>query len=89
MFQDGFHDYRPGTQVDSGRDMTTRNGMWARWVTLQGAPRAFLAVRTRRGEPLAPLLVGPQRGGDPYPLIQQIRAQGRLTRTPIAWVYSL
>jgi cytochrome P450 len=59
--------------------------MWVRWATLQGAPRAFLAMQARRGEPLARLLVGPQRGGDPYPLIQQIRARGRLARTPIAW----
>jgi len=66
--------------------MTSRLGMWVRWVILQGAPRAFLAVQARRGEPLARLLLGPQRGGDPYPLIQQIRSQGRLTRTPIAWV---
>ena len=66
--------------------MTTRIGMWVRWVTLHGMPRAFLGVQARRGDPLARLLVGPQRGGDPYPLIQQIRAQGRLTRTPTAWV---
>jgi cytochrome P450 len=56
--------------------------MWVRWAIIQGAPRAFLAVQARRGEPLARLLVGPQRGGDPYPLIEQIRARGRLTRTP-------
>ncbi len=65
--------------------MTTRTSIWVRWATLQGAPRAFLAIQARRGEPLARLLVGPQRGGDPYPLIQQIRARGRLARTPIAW----
>jgi cytochrome P450 len=28
------------------------------------------------------VLVGPVRGGDPYPLIEQIRAGGRLTRLP-------
>jgi cytochrome P450 len=61
-------------------------GMRVRWVILQGVPRAFLAVRARRRDPLARLLVGPQRGGDPYPLIEQIRARGRLARTPIAWV---
>jgi len=59
--------------------------MRVRWATLQGAPRAFLAVQARRGEPLARLLVGPERGGDPYPLIRQIRARGRLARTSIAW----
>jgi cytochrome P450 len=66
--------------------MTTRMGMWVRWVILQGVPRAFLGVQARRRDPLARLLVGPQRGGDPYPLIEQIRARGRLARTPIAWV---
>jgi cytochrome P450 len=60
--------------------------MWVRWVILQGVPRAFLAVQARRGEPLARLLVGPQRGGDPYPLIEQIRARGRLSRTPFVSV---
>jgi cytochrome P450 len=53
---------------------------------MHGVPRAFLAVQARRGEPLARLLVGAQRGGDPYPLIEQIRARGRLTRTPFVSV---
>lgn len=61
--------------------MATRPGMWARWATMHGVPRAFLTVQARRGEPLARLLVGPQRGGDPYPLIEQIRADGRVKRT--------
>lgn len=56
--------------------------MWIRWAILQGVPRAFLAVQARRGEPLARLLAGPQRGGDPDRLIEQIRARGRLVRTP-------
>lgn len=61
--------------------------MWLRWVALHAIPRAFLAVQARRGEPLARLLAGPQRGGsDPYPLIEQIRARGRLTRTPVVSV---
>jgi cytochrome P450 len=60
--------------------------MWVRWAIIQGVPRAFLAVQARREEPLARLLVGPQRGGDPYPLIEQIRARGRLTRTPFVSV---
>jgi cytochrome P450 len=59
---------------------------WVRWAVLHGVPRAFLAVQARRRQPLARLLVGPQRGGDPYPLIEQIRARGRLTRTPFVSV---
>ena len=59
---------------------------WVRWAAMHGVPRVFLAVQARRGEPLARLLVGPQRGGDPYPLIEQIRARGRLTRTPFVSV---
>ena len=59
---------------------------WVRWAAMTGVPRVFLAVQARRGEPLARLLVGPQRGGDPYPLIEQIRARGRLTRTPFVSV---
>jgi cytochrome P450 len=66
--------------------MAMRPGIWVRWATLHGVPRAFLAVQARRGESLARLLVGPQRGGDPYPLIEQIRAGGRLTRAPFALV---
>lgn len=53
---------------------------------MQGLPRALLAVQARRGEPMARLLIGPLRGGDPEPLTEQIRARGRLTRTPFASV---
>ncbi|MEB3031139.1 cytochrome P450 [[Mycobacterium] nativiensis] len=63
-----------------------RPGLWLRWALLQGFPRAFLAVQARRGDPMARLLVGPLRGGDPEPLTEQIRAGGRLTRTPFVSV---
>jgi cytochrome P450 len=59
-----------------------RPTMWVRWAILQGVPRAVLAVQARRGEPLARLLVGPQRGGDPLPLIEQIRSGGAVSRPP-------
>ncbi|HET9876161.1 MAG TPA: cytochrome P450 [Mycobacterium sp.] len=59
-----------------------RPGMWVRWATLHGLTRASLLVQARRGEPLARLLIGPQPGGDPYPLVEEIRARGRLIRTP-------
>jgi cytochrome P450 len=52
---------------------------------LDGLPRAALAVQARCGDPLARLLVGPQRGGDPYPLLEQIRDRGRLMRKPLVW----
>jgi cytochrome P450 len=55
---------------------------WIRWAVLHGAPRPFLSLQARRGQPFARLLVGPQRGGDPYPLIEQIRAGGSVTRIP-------
>ena len=60
--------------------------MWLRWAILNGIPRAALAVQARREDPLARLLVGPQRGGDPIALVEQIRARGRLVRTPLVWV---
>jgi len=47
--------------------------------------RAVLAAQERRGEPLA-RLVGSQRGGDPYAPVEQVRAQGRLIRTPLVWL---
>jgi cytochrome P450 len=67
------------------RANTGRFTTWLRWAVLNGVPRAALAVQTRRGDPLARLLVGPQRGGDPSALTEQIRGQGRLVRTPLAW----
>jgi cytochrome P450 len=60
--------------------------LWLRWVVLNGVPRAALAVQARRGEPTARLLIGPQRGGEPYALVEQIRAKGRLVRTPLVCV---
>jgi cytochrome P450 len=68
------------------RAMTNPFTLWLRWAVLNGVPRAALALQARRGEPLARLLVGPQRGGDPYVLVEQIRAKGRLVRTPLVWV---
>lgn len=60
--------------------------LWARWVALNGVPRAFMAVRARRGDPLARLIANHGRGSDPYPLMEQIRARGPLVRTPFVWV---
>jgi cytochrome P450 len=60
-------------------------GLWARWTALHGVPRAFMAVQARRGDPLARLIASHGRGDDPYPLYEQIRAQGPLVRTPFVW----
>jgi cytochrome P450 len=62
-----------------------RVGLWARWVAMHGVPRAFLAVQARRGDPLARLLANHGCGGDPYPLMEEIRARGPLVRTPFVW----
>jgi cytochrome P450 len=67
------------------RRMADQFKLRLRWAILDGLPRAALAAQARRGDPLARLLIGPQRGGDPYPLLEQIRAHGRLMRTPLAW----
>lgn len=56
--------------------------IWVQWAILQGVPRAVLAAQARRGEPIARLLVGPRRGGDPLALIEQIRSRGRVSRSP-------
>ncbi|MFC9893997.1 cytochrome P450 [Nocardia sp. NPDC127579] len=58
---------------------------WFRWFSVQGLPRMVLRAQARRGHPFAQLMGGPQGFTDPYPLIEQVRAQGRLVKTPIAW----
>lgn len=58
---------------------------WFRWLSVQGAPRLALRVQARRGDPFAELMGGPAGCDDPYPLIEQLRGQGRLQRTSIAW----
>ncbi len=60
--------------------------MWARWVALHGAPRAFLTMRARRGEPLAQLLLGRIHRTERLRLFDQIRAAGPLVRTSAVWV---
>src|ERR1700738_4196951 len=62
-----------------------RVGLWARWVAMHGVPRAFFAVQSRRGDPLARLLGNQARGDDRYPLMEEIRARGPVVRTPFVW----
>jgi cytochrome P450 len=61
-------------------------GLWARWVAMHGVPRAYMAVRARRGDPLARLIANHGHNGDPYPMMEDIRAGGPLVRTRFTWV---
>lgn len=63
-----------------------RLGLWSRWLALHGAPRAFLSLQARAGDPMARLLANHGRGEDPYPFIENIRARGPLVRTRFTWV---
>ncbi|MEB3981473.1 cytochrome P450 [Mycobacterium sp. 663a-19] len=60
--------------------------MWVRWAAMHGVARAFMKVQALRGDPLARLIAGHGRAVDPYPLMEQIRARGPLTRTPFTWI---
>jgi cytochrome P450 len=56
--------------------------IWIQWAISHGIPRAALSIQARRNEPLARFFTGPQRGGDPLALLEQIRARGPVIRTP-------
>ncbi|MBF6174588.1 cytochrome P450 [Nocardia blacklockiae] len=58
---------------------------WFRWLVVQGAPRLALKTYSRRGEVLARLMSAPDAVHDPIPLLESLRAQGRLVRTPLGW----
>jgi cytochrome P450 len=60
-------------------------GLWARWAAMHGVPRAFLAAQARRGDPLGRLLANHGRGHDPYPLLEEIRADGPIVRKRYVW----
>jgi cytochrome P450 len=60
-------------------------GLWTRWVAMHGVPRAFMAARARRGDPLAQLIANHGRGLDPYPLMEELRVRGPLVRSPFVW----
>lgn len=64
-----------------------RIGLYARWLAMHGAPRAYLTTSARGGgDPLSALLVGRTNGHDPYPMMESIRARGPLVRTKSTWV---
>lgn len=58
---------------------------WFRWLSVQGVPRFYLRTQARRGDAFARLMGGPDGAANPYPLIEQLRAQGRVQRTSISW----
>ncbi|MFR9751156.1 cytochrome P450 [Nocardia sp. 004] len=58
---------------------------WFHWLSTQGTPGFLLRIHARRGDPFAELMGGPLGCAAPYPLIEQLRGQGGLLRTPIAW----
>jgi cytochrome P450 len=59
---------------------------WSHWAAGYGLPRAALTLMARRGDPLAQLLIDTNRGNDIYPLIEQIRARGRMSPAATGWV---
>ena len=76
-----------GKDSPSGaKGIAVRTSIWARWMARYGAPRAFLAVQARRGQPLARFLLGRASGDEMYRLVEDIRTQGRLVQRPFVWV---
>jgi cytochrome P450 len=60
---------------------------WSHWAAGYGLPRAALKLMARRGDPLPQLLIDTNRGDNIYPLIEQIRARGRMSPfTKDGWV---
>jgi cytochrome P450 len=59
---------------------------WTHWAAGYGLPRAALRLMARRGDPLAQLLVDTNRGDTIYPLIEEIRARGRMSPAATGWV---
>ncbi len=58
------------------------------WATGYGLPRTMLKLLARQGDPMAKLLtIDSNPVDDIYPLIEQVRARGRMSRVPGAgWV---
>ncbi|MEU8898452.1 cytochrome P450 [Nocardia sp. NPDC048505] len=57
---------------------------WFRWLTMQGILRLTMRRYARSGDPFALLLGGAERPADPFALIDRLRAEGRVARTPLA-----
>ncbi|MFI5777806.1 cytochrome P450 [Nocardia sp. NPDC051570] len=54
-------------------------------MSAQAVPRFAMKAFARRGDTLARLMITPSGSSDPYPLIEDLRARGRLTMSSIAW----
>lgn len=51
---------------------------WIRWLLLHRLPRSYLLVAARRGDPLAQIWVGPDRGLGAPRYVEEIRQRGRM-----------
>src|SRR5690606_1387451 len=58
---------------------------WWRWLFTQGVPRFVLRGQARRGDPFARLIAGAEGIDDPYSLIEGLRGDSPLIRTPLTW----
>jgi cytochrome P450 len=67
-------------------DLPIRDGV--HWATGHGLPRTALKLLARQGDPMAKLLtIDSNPVDDIYPLIEQVRARGRMSRvTGAGWV---
>ena len=61
---------------------------WTHWAAGYGLPRAALKLQARRGDPLSQLLtIDSNPVSDLYPLIEQVRARGRMSPVErVGWV---
>lgn len=60
---------------------------WSHLAAGYGLPRASLKLMARRGDPLSQLLIDTNRGDEIYPLIEQVRARGRMSPVKgVGWV---
>ena len=61
---------------------------WTHWAAGYGLPRASLELLARRGDPLSQLLtIDSNPVSDLYPLIEQVRARGRMSPVErVGWV---
>jgi cytochrome P450 len=61
---------------------------WTHWAAGYGLPRASLKLLARRGDPLSQLLtIDSNPVSDLYPLLEQVRARGRMSPVErVGWV---
>ncbi|WP_067534781.1 cytochrome P450 [Nocardia crassostreae] len=59
---------------------------WVRWFSEQGIARYGMRLQARRGDAFARLHASAAGLHDPYPIIEGVRAQGRMVRSPLSWM---